>query len=98
MKLWLIKSKHTELPDTQVIWAEEGLKRTIKGDNPWESTWDCAYGFVVRAETEEQARQWASKAHGDEGEDAWLSEKYSSCIELEAEEKAGIVIQDFLAG
>ena len=62
-------------------------------------TWDCAYGFVVRAETEEEARLLASEQCGDEGPDSWTDVKLSTCdIVSGAEGDAEVVMQDFLAG
>ncbi len=80
MKLWLLE-------------ARSGLS---KGDNPWAGTYDMAYGFVIRAKTEAQARNLCRP--GDEGKDAWLLSKYSSCEELKAEGMPGEVLQDFHAG
>ena len=74
---------------------------------PWEPWYDKAFGFVVRAENEEQARQFAHDEAGDEnrGEflgkrtantnSPWLNKNYSTCIELVPDGKAGIVIKDF---
>ena len=66
-------------------------------------------GFVVRAETEAEARQFAHGKAGDEnrGEfvqrkianthEPWLDAKYSTCIELLPDGEAGVVIRDFNA-
>ncbi|BAR59156.1 hypothetical protein NK6_6001 [Bradyrhizobium diazoefficiens] len=57
-----------------------------------------ALGFVVRAETEEQARRFADAAAGDEKrycEDAWLSRMFSTCEGITADGDPGIVIHDF---
>lgn len=61
----------------------------------WDPRYDKAFGFVVRAETEEQARKFAAAAAGDETEDAWLSTMLSTCEELTADGDPGIVIHDF---
>lgn len=66
----------------------------------WYPWYDRAFGFVVRAETEEQARKFADAASGDEKgcrEDAWLSPALSACEELTADGDPGIVIRDFAA-
>jgi len=60
--------------------------------NPW---YDKAFGFVVRAESEEEARRMASEEHGDEGLEAWLSDGSSSCAPLLAEGAPEVVIVDF---
>ncbi len=62
-------------------------------------TWDCAYGFMVRAETEEEARSMASAEAGDEGADSWTDSNFSTCEAVSgAEGEPGIVMTDFLAG
>ena len=93
MKLWILR-------------PVEGLD---KNDNPWEPWYDKAFGFVVRAETEEEARQLAMKEAGGEisiwapgsGKltdiPAWTHAEYSTCVELLAEGDAGVVMQDFAA-
>lgn len=92
MKLWLLR-------------PAKGLK---KNDDPWEVWYDKAFGFVVRAETEEEARKLANKAGGEEtgekmvivehiyqvGGDPWLDAKYSSCVELTADGKPEVIIVD----
>ena len=60
--------------------------------------YDCAYGFIVRAATEGEARQLASWQAGNEGRDFWLDEKYSTCEPLKESGKAGIIMSDFLHG
>lgn len=93
MKLWLLR-------------PADGLD---KNDNPWEPWYDKAFGFVVRAETEEEARKLAHDDAGDEnrGEflgrktadtnSPWLEAKYSTCTELSGDGDAGVVMQDFAA-
>ena len=41
-------------------------KENIEGENPWSPWYDKAFGFVVRAETEEEARKLANEEGGDE--------------------------------
>ena len=91
MKLWLLRS----------------VDALAENDNPWEPWYDKAFGFVVRAETEEQARAMAHDDAGDEncamflgGKTAethapWRDAKYSTCVELTAEGAAEVVMQDF---
>jgi len=93
MKLWLLK-------------AREGLPN---GDNPWEPWYNKSFGFVVRSETEEQARQIAHENAGDENrgeflqtkiadtKQPWLDPKYSECTELLQDGAAEMVLQDFQA-
>lgn len=93
MKLWLLRPVN-DLPE---------------GDNPWEPWYDKAFGFVVRAETEEDARKVADENSGDEkrGEflrekianttAPWIDAKYSTCIELTADGPQEMIIQDVWA-
>lgn len=91
MKLWLLR-------------PVDGLK---KNDNPWEPWYDKAFGFVVRAETEEEARALAHADAGDENrgefmsrtiaatKQPWMDAKYSTCVELLPEGAAEVVMKDF---
>ena len=63
--------------------------------SPWNPWYGKAFGFVVRAETEEEARKLASEDCGEEGKEAWVSGKYSGCMALRIEGKAKIIIRDF---
>ena len=78
-------------------------------NNPWEPWYDKSFGFVVRAETEADARQIAHENAGDENQEGrygwqgtdlrypvkpWLHIKYSICEELTADGDAGLIIQD----
>ena len=84
MKLWLLKARK-DLPS---------------GDNPWFPWYDKNFGFVVRAETEEQARQIAHESAGDENYgqlQPWLNSKYSECAELLQDGAAEMVLEDFHA-
>jgi hypothetical protein len=71
---------------------------TDNRESPWFNNWDCAHGFVVEAETEDEARRLASGGSGDEGAHAWLQSKYSHCIELLPSDKPGVILRDFNAG
>lgn len=94
MKLWLLQAKDGKLPND---------------DNPWEPWYDKAFGHVVRAETEEAAREIAHENAGDENrgefmrkeiaktKQPWKDQKYSTCVELTAEGTRGLVLTDFHA-
>ena len=82
MKLWILRPK-------------EGLKGV---DDKWRGVCDTAYGFVVRAESERQAREFAAADRGDEGESAWLNPLYSDCKPLSARGVPGVIIRDYTAG
>ena len=95
MKLWLLRPSDN-LPNE---------------NNPWIPWFDKAFGFVVRADTEEEARRLAEDESGDEEEydyniatrtktltsTPWLDPSLSTCIELTDSGEPGIVIQDFHA-
>lgn len=77
-------------------------------DQAWLDPWDTTLGLVIRAETENEARQIAQQAALDFGSGeayltseetvpAWLSAEHSTCTELTLDGAAGIVILDHLA-
>jgi hypothetical protein len=68
-----------------------------EGDPIWQPWYDKTFGFVVRAETEADARRFASEDCGDEGPQAWLSSEHSTCVELTPDGEPGIVIQNHAA-
>jgi len=61
----------------------------------WEEWYDKAFGFVVRAENEDEARILASKEAGDEGGSVWINNNFTYCIELKGEGEKGVIIRDF---
>jgi hypothetical protein len=81
----------------------------LTDDNPWDPWYDKAFGFIVRAETEEQARAFAHDRAGDENrgefleekiantKEPWKNAKYSSCIELTSDGDAEVIMKDFMA-
>ena len=65
---------------------------------PWKPWYDKAFGFVVRAETDEDARSMAQADGGDEtrnGVPAWTDSKLSSCEEISAYGSREVVMRDF---
>ena len=81
------------------------LLKPVEGlgvDSPWYGIYDCANGFVVRAETEDDARSFADSQGGDETRrpfhDTWLQPKYATCEELTGDGEPGVVLCDFNAG
>lgn len=64
----------------------------------WKPPWDKAFGFVVRAKSEHDARLLASKQCGDEREIAWTKCSLSSCVVLSQDGECGVIIRDFCAG
>jgi len=102
MKLWLLRARE-DLPEREKKGDSE------KAVNPWEPWYDKAFGFVVRAESADQARRIVTDARGDYPEDegpgyevddysgdpdAWLSPEFSTCVELPADGEPGIIIRD----
>ena len=79
MKLWLLKPSHL-LPDDE---------------NPWEPWYDKAFGFVVRAETEEDARNYAAEYSGDEGVPSWTNPALSTCVELTVNGNTEVILREF---
>lgn len=81
------------------------LLRPIDGDALWEPWYDKAFGFVVRAETEADARALALTESGEEtfallsadpDRPAWTS-AHSTCVELLPDGEPGIVLRDLKA-
>ncbi len=60
--------------------------------------YDCAHGFVVRADDEASARKLAAKQAGDEGRKVWLSALVTRCEELTEDGATGVIMVDFHAG
>lgn len=73
------------------------LLRPMEDNNLWDPWYDKCFGFVVRAESEEEARKivGSSIEFGDEGKEAWLDPKNSTCVELTIEGKEEVIIRDF---
>lgn len=75
------------------LWLLEKIEPGFAGKY-W--SYDCYYAHVVRAETEEQARNMVPC--GDEGKQAWLDLSLTTCAELTADGEPGVIISDFSAG
>lgn len=60
--------------------------------------WDCVSGFVIRAESEKQARAIAAANSGDEGASTWTDPEVSKCEILRPDGESGIIMRDFHAG
>lgn len=73
------------------------LLRPREGQAAWERWYDKAFGFVVRAKTEAEARKLAGENCGDEGDACWLDSAQSTCEELTRKGKSCVIIQDFHA-
>lgn len=79
------------------LWILRPVEGLPKADSPWEPWYDRTFGFVVRAETESDARAIASEEAGEEGTTVWMEPKYTTCKELLPEGVAGLVMRDFAA-
>src|SRR5688572_16143402 len=61
------------------LWILEPIDEDSR---PWDPWYEKAFGYVVRAMSEERARQFASEQAGDEGMGAnspWLDPSLSRC-------------------
>lgn len=58
--------------------------------------YDEAAGFVVRAESEDKAREIAARHAGDEGKQVWLLK--AKCTEVKASGRSGIILRSFRHG
>lgn len=85
MKLWILRARDEELP---------------ANDNPWCAEFDMNYSMVIRAETENRARQLAHEQTGHENDDGepWLDPKYTTCQELTADGGEEVVCVDYKRG
>ena len=85
MKLWLLRPRE-DLP---------------RRNNPWDPPYDKKHGFVIRADTEQQARELAHHRGEDENRSTlspWLLAKYSTCTELTHDGETEVILEDFTAG
>ena len=72
-------------------------------DTAWHPWYDKTFGLVVRAETEEDARNFASTTDGDENPNhylhpgansPWRDPIQSTCIELTRLGEPGVILED----
>ena len=80
------------------------ILRQVKEWEPW---YDTARGFIVRAESEQAARQliydyskdcgiWQDDLKsGYEGKEVWLNPELTTCTELNPKGKSEIIMRDF---
>jgi hypothetical protein len=83
-------------PRTDTLWW------CVDGKDPWQPHHDRAFGFVVRAADEAEARWLAHEAAGEEkraleGVQPWLDSGYSTCEVLEGGGAAEVVLVNFQA-
>lgn len=83
------------------IWILLSVENLPENDNPvdpWNSRGDKKFGFVIRAETEEKARNFAHKVSGNGNRSPrqlWLDSKYTSCNVITNKGQPGILMIDF---
>ena len=86
-KLWVLR------PQPSMIAVDQSHEVS-----PWVPWYDCCFGMVVAAETEDDARVIASHAGGREAREGignpWLSRMFSTCAELIADDCVDIVLTD----
>ncbi len=78
------------------------LLRPFENAPEWEPRYDKAFGFVVRAATEQEARALTDGNTGDECDykdrvNPWLDPAKSTCVELSQEGEAAVILRDFAA-
>jgi hypothetical protein len=73
------------------------MLRPVEGAPEWTPWYDKAFGVIVRADTEEEARDMASECRGDEGKAVWLDESKTTCVELTPDGEKEIIMVDFAA-
>lgn len=74
------------------LWILEPINPS---DGPWEPWYDKAFGFVVRACSEQEARSFAAEESGDEGGRPWLSSEFTTCEVLTHKGDTGVILQDY---
>lgn len=74
------------------------IVKRIAPTNDGHANYDAAHGFVVRAESAEDAREIAAENCGDEGRDIWKDPARSTSQALLHHGERGIVLTDFNAG
>lgn len=81
------------------------LRPIDKDSGPWEGLYDRVFGFVIRAETEERARQIAAENAGFENpflsghydKSPWNDAALSTCTPVGDEGEEALIIHDYHA-
>jgi len=68
----------------------------LKNSRPFQ--YDTYRAFVIRAESEAEAREICAGECGDEGAGTWRDPVWSTCLELPGNGGSGVVLTDFAAG
>jgi hypothetical protein len=88
MALWRLS------PRTDTLWW------CVEGKDPWQPPHDRAFGFVVRAPDEEEARWLAHQASGEENGavptvSPWLDPAYSLCEPVALDGPGEVLLVNF---
>lgn len=88
MPIWRLTPKHDS-----IWWC-------VEGKDPWQPHQGKAFGFVVRAGTEEEARWLAHQSAGGENERLpgvrpWIDPQYSTCEQLAPGGSPEVVLVNF---
>lgn len=73
-------------------------------ENPWKPSVGKVSRFIIRAESEERARNVAHRHAGGENQQIanipapWLSANYSSCIEVKLDGKEEVILSEIHDG
>jgi len=78
------------------LWLLEPKQDPTRPSDPWFRRYDKAVGFVIRAKDETSARKLAAERAGEETGDAWTDPIFSTCTQLSARGKAGVILRDFI--
>ncbi len=86
------------------LWLLRPIDDLSEQDDPWWNRQEKVHGFVIRAETEQQAREIAHQNAGDENrmsaltDTPWLDPKYTTCkLLLPDVGMEGVIIRDYLS-
>jgi hypothetical protein len=60
----------------------------------WQPWYDCCFGMVVRADSEDRARDIASKSACAEGGAVWTNKEITACTELKQDGHEDLIIRD----
>jgi len=89
MKLWILRPIITE-------------EQERKKKHNWEPWYDKVFGFIIRANSSQEARELAQKKPGSEcgayyRKKVWLDPAITTCKELKQTGKTELIMYDFRA-
>jgi hypothetical protein len=85
------------------LWHLQPIPTRTGAPDPWNRWYDTTSGFVIRAESEQEARAMTEGDAGCElennnGKNPWLDPSLTSCVELTLDGKPTVVSYSFNAG